>query len=280
MKKRIKINFTDFWGGFDKTNNYFYNLLKEEFDVEISNNPDYLFFSIFGNAHQKFGGVKISYIGENVSPVFKDQNVFGSDYSFSFDYLDDPRNYRLPHYLLYPGYYDMSNKKVDESLLNRKFCSFVVSNGNSLERNNFFNKLSKYKIVDSGGSHLNNIGYKIPDKNKWLSEYKFNICFENDAHRGYNENYTTEKLPQAMQSNTLGIYKGNTQIGKEFNTKSFINIREFNSEESAIEYIIELDKNDDKYMDVIKEPFFPNDNQIPEDNKLENIKKFLYRIFY
>jgi hypothetical protein len=83
-----------------------------------------------------------------------------------------------------------------------------------------------------------------------------------------------------MQSNTLGIYKGNTQIGKEFNTKSFINIREFNSEESAIEYIIELDKNDDKYMDVIKEPFFPNDNQIPEDNKLENIKKFLYRIFY
>jgi hypothetical protein len=140
----------------------------------------------------------------------------------------------------------MVNQKVDESLLNRKFCSFVVSNGNSLERNNFFNKLSKYKIVDSGGSYLNNIGYKIPDKNKWISEYKFNICFENDAHRGYNEHYTTEKLPQAMQSNTIGIYKGNTQIGKEFNTKSFINIREFNSEESAIEYIIELDKNDDK----------------------------------
>ena len=42
MKNKIKINFSDFWGGFDKTNNYFYNLLKEEFDVEISNNPDYL----------------------------------------------------------------------------------------------------------------------------------------------------------------------------------------------------------------------------------------------
>ena len=35
MKNKIKINFSDFWGGFDKTNNYFYNLLKEEFDIEI-----------------------------------------------------------------------------------------------------------------------------------------------------------------------------------------------------------------------------------------------------
>ena len=272
---KIKIDFSDFWGGFNKTDNYFYNLLKEEFDVEISSSPDFLFFSIFGNQHQNYKCKKIFYTGENIAPPLN-----YCDYSFSFDYLDDERNYRLPHYLLYPGYYDMVNKKVDESLLNRKFCSFVVSNGNSLERNNFFNKLSKYKIVNSGGSHLNNIGYKIPDKNKWLSEFKFNICFENDAHRGYNEHYTTEKLPQAMQSNTIGIYKGKIKIGKEFNTNSFINIREFNSEESAIEYIIELDKNDDKYMNVIREPWFPNNNQIPKDNKLEDIKKFLYRIFY
>jgi hypothetical protein len=52
--KKIKINFTDFLPGFDKPNNYFFNLLKEEFDVEISNQPDYLFFSIFGNQHQSF----------------------------------------------------------------------------------------------------------------------------------------------------------------------------------------------------------------------------------
>ena len=46
-KKKIKINFSDFWGGFNRTDNYFYNLLKEKFDVEISNSPDYLFFSLF-----------------------------------------------------------------------------------------------------------------------------------------------------------------------------------------------------------------------------------------
>jgi len=56
------------WGGFNKTDNYFYNLLKEEFDIEISDKPDYLFFSVSENSHQKFSGVKISYIVENVWP--------------------------------------------------------------------------------------------------------------------------------------------------------------------------------------------------------------------
>jgi hypothetical protein len=40
MKKKIKINFTDFWPGFDKKNNYFCKLLRSEFDVELSHNPD------------------------------------------------------------------------------------------------------------------------------------------------------------------------------------------------------------------------------------------------
>lgn len=227
MKKKIKINFSDFWGGFNPSDNYFYNLLKEEFEIEISNNPDYLFYSVFGNQHQNFRGVKISYIGENIAPTFKDRNRHGADYSFSFDYLDDPRNYRLPHYLLYPGYYELiEEKKVEDWMVNRKFCSFVVSNGNCKLRNDFFLKLSKYKKVDSGGRHYNNLGFLVNDKLEFLKNYKFNICFENDAHRGYNEHYTTEKLMQAMQANTIGIYYGNTQIGKEFNKKSFIDVRD------------------------------------------------------
>jgi hypothetical protein len=278
MKKKIKINFSDFWGGFNPSDNYFYNLLKEEFDVEISNNPDYLFFSVFGNTHQHFRGTKISYIGENIAPTFKDQNPHGADWSFSFDYLDDSRNYRLPHYLLYPGYYDLVNKKVDESLVNRKFCSFVVSNGNSKLRNDFFLKLSKYKKVDSGGRHYNNLGFLVNDKLDFLKNYKFNICFENDAHRGYNEHYTTEKLIQSMQANTIGIYYGNTQIEKEFNKKSFIDVRDFLNLDDSVEYIIELDKNNDKYLEILKTSWLI-DGIIPDSNKEENIKSFLYKIF-
>jgi len=188
MKRKIRIDFSDFWGGFDKTNNYFYNLLKEEFDVEISNNPDFLFFSLFGHNHQRYNCKKIFYTGENIAPP-----LGYCHYSFSFDYLDDPRNYRLPHYLLYDGYYELAlEKKIDESFAKRKFCNFVVSNGDCQQRNKFFTELSKYKKIDSGGRFSNNIGYAIPDKRKFQSEYKCSIAFENNADRPQHPGDTTE----------------------------------------------------------------------------------------
>ena len=274
MKKKIKIDFSDFWGGFDKTNNYFFNLLKEEFDVEISNNPDYLFFSVFGNQHQSYKCTKIFYTGENIAPPLGHYQ-----WSFSFEYSDDPRNYRLPHYLLYDGYYELVRDKViEESMANRKFCNFVASNGNCQERNQFVQQLSKYKKVDSGGRWMNNIGYAVDDKLKFQSEYKFSIAFENNAYRPQHPGYTTEKIMQPMTVNSIPVYWGNPLIGKEFNTKSFINFYDFGYTGNMIEYIIELDNNNEKYLEMLKTPWFIN-NIIPDNNKIENIKSFLYKIF-
>lgn len=273
MKKKIKINFTDFWQGFDPVDNYFYNLLIEEFDVEISDNPDYLFFSLFGNAHQAYNCVKIQYVGENIAPALN-----YADYCFSFDYINDDKNYRLPHYLLYDGYYKLLEKEVDENLLNRGFCNFMVSNGNCLERNNFFNKLSKYKRIDSGGRHYNNIGFLVSDKREFQSKYKFSIAYENNAYRPQHEGYITEKVMEPMTVNSIPIYWGCPDIGRDFNTKSFISFYDFKNEDEMIDYIKFLDQNDDEYMKKLQEPWF-NNNQIPEKMKLENIKAYLYKIF-
>jgi hypothetical protein len=274
MKKKIKIDFSDFWGGYDKTNNYFFNLLKEEFDVEISNNPDFLFFSIFGNNHQNYKCKKIFYTGENIAPP-----LGYCDYSFSFEYLDDPRNYRLPHYLLYDGYYELQRPKIiDESLSNRKFCNFVASNGNCQERNQFVEQLSKYKKVDCGGRWMNNIGYAVDDKRKFQSEYKFSIAFENNSYRPQHIGYTTEKVMEPMTVNSIPIYWGNPRIDLEFNTKSFVSFYDHVNFSQMIEYLIELDNNPDKYLQVLRTPWFDN-NIIPETNKIENIKSFLYKIF-
>jgi alpha(1,3/1,4) fucosyltransferase len=274
MRKKIKIDFSDFWGGFDKTDNYFYNLLKEEFDVEISSNPDYLFFSLFGNQHQNYKCVKIFYTGENIAPP-----LGYCQYSFSFDYLNDNRNYRLPHYLLYDGYYELVRPKViEESMSNRKFCNFVASNGDCQERNQFVQQLSKYKKVDCGGRWMNNIGGPVSDKRKFQSEYKFSIAFENNAYRPQHPGYTTEKIMEPMTVNSIPIYWGNPNINLEFNTKSFINFYDFNSEKDMIDYIIDLDNDNDKYLEILKQPWFIDYN-IPETNKIENIKSFLYKIF-
>jgi hypothetical protein len=274
MKKKIKINFSDFWGGFDKTNNYFYNLLKDDFDVIITDNPDYLFFSIFGNKHLNYKCKKIFYTGENMAPP-----LHYCDYSFSFDYLDDERNYRIPHYLLYDGYYELQRPKIiDESLAKRKFCNFVVSNNGCQERNHFYTELSKYKKVDSGGRFANNLGYAVDNKVKFQSEYKFSIAFENNAYRPQHPGYTTEKIMEPMTVNSIPIYWGNPEIGKEFNTKSFINVYDFDSIDSVINYIEYLDNNDKKYLELLNQPWFTGYN-IPENNKIENIKSFLYKIF-
>jgi len=274
MKPKIKIDFSDFWGGYDKKDNYFYNLLIEEFDVEITDKPDFLFFSIFGNNHQKYNCKKIFYTGENIPPPMD-----YCDWSFSFDYLDDPRNYRLPHYLLYPGYYELTNPKIiDESISKRKFCNFVASNGNCQERNWFVQELSKYKKVDCGGRFMNNIGYAVTDKRKFQSEYKFSISFENNAYRPQHNGYTTEKIMEPMTVNSIPLYWGNPRIDLEFNSNSFVNFYDFGNFKDMIDFIIELDQNDGKYLQKLQTPWFEN-NIIPETNKLENIKSFLYKIF-
>jgi hypothetical protein len=46
MKRTIKINFKDFWEGFNPKKNYFTDTLKENYNVVISNNPDYMFYSV------------------------------------------------------------------------------------------------------------------------------------------------------------------------------------------------------------------------------------------
>lgn len=270
--QKVKIDFSDFWKGFNKKNNYFYNLLSEDFHVEISSNPDFLFYSIFGKEHKKYNCIKIFFSGENIGPNFND-----CDYSMCFDWLDDERHYRLPLYILYEGYYDLINKKVDNLLINRKFCNFVVSNGSNKIRNDFFLKLNKYKKVDSGGRFMNNIGYPVIDKLKFQSEYKFSIAFENNAYRETRIGYTTEKIMEPMKVNSIPIYWGNEWINREFNTESFVNYYDFENENDLIEYIIFLDKNDDKYLETLKKTWFV-DNKIPENNKKENIKKFLYKI--
>ena len=201
------------------------------------------------------------------------------EYSGNFDYLNDDRNYRLPHYLLYDGYYELERPKIiEESMAHRKFCNFVVSNGNCQERNNFFNQLSKYKKVDSGGRFMNNLGFAITDKRKFQSEYKFSISFENNAYRPQHPGYTTEKIMEPMTVNSIPLYWGNPLIGKEFNTNSFVNFYDFNKVDDMIDYIIELDKDNSKYLDLLKQPWFIEYN-IPDNNKIDNIKSFLYKIF-
>ena len=83
MRRQIRIDFCDFWPGFDRFDNFFTRVLRERFDVKIVSDPDFLIHSCFGKLHRNFSGIRIYYTGENRRPDF-----CASDFVFSFDYLE------------------------------------------------------------------------------------------------------------------------------------------------------------------------------------------------
>lgn len=280
MRKNIKIAFTDFWGGFENNptgmtefDNVLYRMLSEFYDIEISDRPDYLIYSVFGSSHYQYKDCKkIFYTGENRRPNFDE-----CDYSLSFDYMDDERNLRFPlsAITLYEGgIKDDFEKQIDfDKIKSEKteFCNFIFSNPNAELRNILFSELSKYKRVDSGGRVLNNIGYLVDDKLKFQSKYKFSIAFENSEYPGY----TTEKLVHPKLVDSIPIYWGNPLVHKDWNTKSFINAYEFTNLNELIDFVKEVDNNDDLYYKMLTEPPL---NKESKDINWKNMINFFEKI--
>mgnify|MGYP004449961835 CR=1 FL=1 len=194
----------------------------------------------------------------------------------AFDWIQyEDRYLRLPLYQVRDNFKDFPRVKVidPEKALNRKFCSLVVSNlkNASPMREQFFRLLSEYKQVDSGGRLWNNVGGPVKDKGEFISNYKFNIAFENSKVHGY----TTEKIMDPMVVNSIPIYWGNPAIGREFNPKSFVNVDDFSSLEQAVEYIVKLDTDNDLYLKMLNEPWTVSDSIF---NWQESLTAFLKNI--
>lgn len=265
-KIKIKINFVDFWHPDTPEAikaNPLYKLLSKRFDLELSDQPDFLIYAWTGVKHLQYNCVRIYYTGENFRPDFTT-----CDYAFSFDYPVTDKNYRLPLYKLYDEYPLLFNRNNTElAKVSRKFCNFVYSNTKAQERIDFFNQLQNYKPVDSGGKSMNNIGYFVGDKIDFLKQYKFTIAFENSSHPGY----TTEKIMHAFIANTIPIYWGNPLAAKDFNPKAFINCHDYENFEAVINKVIEIDNNDELYCAYLLEPAFIDDienEHVNEDNIL------------
>ena len=278
MSKRvIKIDFVDFWPNFDKRDNYFYNILKKYYDIEIVDQPDYVFCSCFSQKHFAYQDcVKIYYTGENIIPDF---NLY--DYSMGFHYITfEDRYLRLPHYVLYPEDVEMALKKHtfdDEYYLNKKkFCNRVVSNPYAAgERDLMYKALNEVLPVDSGGKYRNNVGGPVADKVAFEKAYRFTLAFENSSMNGY----TTEKILQAFAGDTIPIYWGSPDVKQEFNPESFIDCMDFPDIPSAIARIREVWENEEEYLRMVKAPMVLPTSQAAECLKEDYCDAFLRNIF-
>ncbi|HEY1193474.1 glycosyltransferase family 10 domain-containing protein [Flavobacterium sp.] len=258
----IKIDFVDFWPDLIKNNNYFYNLLSENYNIIIDSvNPDFIFYSCFGFGHLKYKCKKIFFTGENIQPDF-----LACDLAFSFGFNERKNHFRLPLYLLYIDDHKMINKleskKTDEEYRRiwsqkTKFCCMIVSNPKATRRIDFFNKLSQIKKVDSGGKVLNNVGGRVKDKIEFIKDYKFVFSFENESQDGY----TTEKIVEPIFTDCIPIYWGNKKVHKDFNTTRFINYDDFNSEDELIKKLLEIDQDFDLGVKMISQPVFADEKE-------------------
>ena len=293
--KEIKIDFRYFWKNFNKENNLFINLLKQEYKVTLSQDPEFVFFSSFKNKNTlkmpTIDGdfVKIFYTGENCRPEMNK-----CDYAFTFDYdekINNPRHLRLPLYTFHGAGEDLIknfNSKQTEQLAKGKkqFCAYVYSK-DTKERTEIFNKLSKYKKINAPGKSMNNqeplsenkliqligkIERKTTGKNqiggllsRHFEDYektKVNFLKSHKFTIAFENSsypgYTTEKMYHPMLANSIPIYWGNPDIDRDFNTKSFINYHEYNDMNKVIDKVIELDNNEKKYIKMLQKPWYKN----------------------
>lgn len=261
---------------------FFVNILKKYYVVEISEDPDYLFYNESTDDHLKYNCVKIFYTGENIHPNFN-----FCDYALGFDYLSfGDRYYHLPIYLVATYYQEKELNQAEnidftkprpltkQDLANKtEFCSFVYSNYLAdSARKDFFDKLSEYKKVNAGGRYLNNIGGRVDNKLEFEAKHKFSIAFENSSNAGY----TTEKIVTALTARTIPIYWGNPEIAREFNGDCFINCHQYDNFGQVIERIKEIDANDDLYLSMINQPVLAK-NYNPEEIK-NGLETFLRNI--
>jgi alpha(1,3/1,4) fucosyltransferase len=277
--KKIRLDFCDFGPNTSKTDCFLYKVLSERFEIELCDQPDFLIYSTYGQEFRLHSGVRIFFCAESDIPNFRE-----CDYSVASALVDDPRHLQYPNYVHYGEPEEIIKRNDDpEKILagKTKFCSFVVGGYHPRKNHNrvdFFQKLSQYKRVDSGGKKFNNIGGPVAGGSRgkidFMHPYKFNIAFENRSLAGY----TTEKIFEPMIARCLPIYWGNPMIAEEFNTKSFINYLDFPGEEAVIEKIIELDRDDSKYLEYLRQPYF-HDDQPNIYFSHERILNFFEKIF-
>lgn len=153
------------------------------------------------------------------------------------------------------------NRKISEP---KQFCSFIVSNHKCKVRNKIFELLNQYKKVNSMGRFANNVGYNI-QYDYWSDEYlnvignhKFMICCENTKM----ETYSTEKIVNPYLAGTIPIYWGTSNVKNIFNPDSMLFLEDETDEsfDKLINRVIELDNDDEKYLEFINRPIFTQQN--------------------
>ena len=285
----IKVDFRNFWSGFEEKFNggLERSLIKlvEEDGIEFvidKNNPDIIFFNAFGEITYEGPALKIGYVTE---PMTWFRAIINK---IETGYLDlivgcvpnlKSKFIKLPLYLSVREPRNMTKEKIDsinkyvkekeiiidsesKSCYNLKFCALINRHDNFNTRTPILRKLEKIGFVDCPGKLHNNVKSFDDDgisKVDYLKGFLFNICPENTPG---NEGYITEKIIQCSESGCIPIYHNH---GFDDLDKRFFNL----------DRVIIYNPSDQKSLD---DAFNKVKNLL--DNKEELIKFYRQDVFH
>ena len=290
QKKLLRICYVDMLPDFILQKDEVYKILLENWDLRVDNeHPDLLIYSSNGYEHMRYHKPTMLFVtGENIFPNFNH-----CDYSLSF-VRDDFKNKNF-----YSPLTDctMVMPMPDEQLaLSRSFACFVASQdtvgrGAALRRDFTHYLMTQYKHVDCPGKILHNVDTEALPKRcdtQWrkgkidlLSNYKFNIAFENSNTDGY----ITEKLTDPFQACTVPIYWGGAGNIAPFPREAMIYANDYESFDALIARIRQIDENDDLYLSMLHaNPLYNSgfierfrENQLARKRFIEHVAEEAYR---
>lgn len=247
--RAIKVGLLDFYSGFEPKHLFF---LKAALDAgRIILAPildcDILLSSVFGTAaaaSQLHHKPVVVVSGESFQAPQADWSILTTNHQ-----IKTTQHYYAPRGMMW---YDVSKDlKKYAHVKKTKFCCFCVSAANpdlpgGMHRDAFFKQLSLKKHVDSVGKHLNNMpdNWTAPSEGfeEFVAQYKFMICFENNAVPGY----VTEKAMRCFVAGTVPIYWAHASCTEIFSVSAMVLCDPTRMDE-AVQRVLELDNDDAEY---------------------------------
>lgn len=280
--KKIKIKFVNFGPEFVSEEFFVTRILRKYYDIEITDDPDYVICGGYKfYDYLRYDKIRIMFSGENYIPDF---NYI--DYAFSaypVDFLD--RHFSFPG-LVVPTYefleeLSRKDRNYSEDILKEKSCFVNLIASHESEKNirgDMFRLLSQYKRVEAAGPLFNNMpnGARVSrgsSKYELQKKCKFSFCGESVIHEGF----ITEKIFDAFLADTIPIYIGSSHISTIINKNAYIDIRDYDTLQDVVDKIIELDQDDEKYMEMLRQPVFVDPNYV--EKKVADLETFIRNIF-
>ena len=115
---------------------------------------------------------------------------------------------------------------------------------------------------------------KMRDGSKFALQRKckFTLCGESIKHEGF----ITEKIFDALLNDTIPIYYGSSTISHIVNKNAYIDVSDFDNVDDLVKYIIELDSDDEKYLEKLRQPVFVEEGYV--EKRVELLECFVRHI--